>query len=263
MSDDRSSRLLQRGLDIVEYLAACPEPIGIRELAQQLDLSPSTCYRLLQILEERGYVQQDEPSRRWTLWLKPLELGMRRLNGPGLPSLARPHLNELMRATNETAFLGVRDGDWIVYIDVVLSQQALRTDVTLGSRWPLHSGALGKVLLSGLPDAEIDRILAGPLEAFTPHTIVEPAALRVELDEARVRGYALNHGETVTGVFCAAAPIFDHTRSVVAAIGAAGPEQRISPEARSAMIALVQSEAQQLSARLGYLLAGPPTQGTV
>jgi IclR family acetate operon transcriptional repressor len=261
MSDDRSSRLLQRGLDILEYLAACPEPIGIRELAQQLDLSPSTCYRLLQILEERGYVHQDEPSRCWALWLKPLELGMRLLNGPGLPSLARPHLNELMRATNETAFLGVRDGECIVYIDVILSQHALRTDVTLGSRWPLHSGALGKVLLSGLPDAEIDHLLARPLEAFTPNTIVDPAALRAELDEARARGYALNYGETVAGVFCAAAPIFDHTRSIVAAIGAAGPGQRISMEAQTTMIALVRREAQQLSARLGYVLAGSPKQG--
>jgi DNA-binding MarR family transcriptional regulator len=57
--DDRHSRLLQRGLDILEFLAARPYPIGIRDLAQQIELSPSTCHRLLQILQERGYVCQD------------------------------------------------------------------------------------------------------------------------------------------------------------------------------------------------------------
>lgn len=255
MSDDRSSRLLQRGLDILEFLAACSDPVGIRELAQAVELSPSTCYRLLQILEERGYVHQDEPSRRWELWLKPLELGMRRLNGPGLPSLARPHLTELMRATNETAFLGVRDGDQIVYVDVILSQQALRTDVTLGSRWPLHSGALGKVLLSELPDDALAQLLERPLAALTPATIIDPAALQREIAAVRARGYALNYGETVAGVFAAAAPIFDHTRQIVAAIGVAGPEQRIGATAQTTLIALVQRAAGRISAHLGYVPA--------
>jgi DNA-binding IclR family transcriptional regulator len=251
--DDRHSRLLQRGLDILEFLAAQDHPIGIRELAQQVELSPSTCYRLLQILRERGYVCQDALTRLWTLGLKPLELGMRQLNHAGLPSVARPHLVELMRATHETVFLGVRDGDYVVYIDAILSEQAIRTDVNLGSRWPLHSGALGKVLLSALSEDDIERILAGPLQAFTPSTIVDPQCLRIEIAQTRARGYALNHGETVTGIFCAAAPLYDRSGQVVAAIGAAGPEERIGAANVPHFVELVRATAQRISAHLGHI----------
>lgn len=253
MHDDRHSRLLQRGLDILEFLAAQPYPIGIRDLAQQIELSPSTCHRLLQILQERGYVCQDTVTRHWMLGLKPLELGMRQLNKAGLPSFARPHLVDLMRATHETVFLGVRDGDHIVYIDTILSEQAIRTDVTLGSRWPLHSGALGKVLLSALPETEIERILAGPLQAFTPCTIVDPPRLRDEIVQIRARGYALNHGETVSGIFCAAAPLYDRSGQVVAAIGAAGPEQRIGAASIPQVVELVVATARRISTCLGHV----------
>lgn len=253
VQDDRHSRLLQRGLDILEFLAAQCHPIGIRELAQRVELSPSTCHRLLHILQKRGYVQQDATTRLWTLGLKPLELGMRQLNNAGLPSVARPYLIELMRATHETVFLGVRDGDHIVYIDTILSEQAIRTDVTLGSRWPLHSGALGKVLLSAMPDAEIERILAGPLQAFTASTIVDPQRLRSEIARIRTCGYALNRGETVTGIFCAAAPLYDRSGQVAAAIGAAGPEQRIGEANIPRFIQLVTTTAQQISAHLGHI----------
>jgi DNA-binding IclR family transcriptional regulator len=256
MTDDRSSRLLQRGLDILEYLAIQREPVGIRDLAQVLSLSPSTCHRLLVTLEERGYVRQEEQSRRWMLWLKPLELGGRLLNGPGLPARARPYLEELMNGTNETVFLGVRDGDWVVYIDTIMSQQAIRTAVTLGSRWPLHCTALGKVLIAALPDAEIEQILTRDLPALTETTITDPMVLRQQIDAAREQGYALNFGETVEGNFCSAAPLRDYTGGVIAAIGAAGPIGRIKEAGIPDFTAQVCATAARISAHLGYILAG-------
>lgn len=251
MNDERHNRLLQRGLDILEYLAANREPIGVRELAQALGMSPSTCYRLMIAFAERGYLQQDLESRRWSLGLKLLELGVTLLNGPGLPSLARSHLEALMHATNESVYLGVRDGDWVVYIDTILSQQALRTNVTLGSRWPLHATALGKVLLAALPDEEVEQVLNRDLNTLTSTTITDREILYKQIVETRERGYALNFGETIEGIFCAAAPVHDYTGTTVAAIGAAGPLVRIGEANIPQVIGLVTDTAHAISRQLG------------
>jgi DNA-binding IclR family transcriptional regulator len=88
----------------------------------------------------------------------------------------------------------------------------------VGQPFPLHSSGLGKALLAFAEPGEVDRILARPLKAYTPMTIVDPDKLKTELAEVRQRGYAQEREETFRGIMCLAAPVLGPGGTCVGAV---------------------------------------------
>ena len=147
-------------------------------------------------------------------------------------------------------------GDVGVYLDKIESPEAfgIKLYSEIGKPFPLHSTGMGKILLAGMESAEVRRILAGELEAYTPHTITKPGALRRELAKVRRCGYALDREEITRGIVCVAAPIRNGEGDTVAAISIAFPayineERKITGE-----IAAVTRCASEVT----RLLAGTP-----
>jgi IclR family transcriptional regulator, KDG regulon repressor len=246
-------------LQLIEALARNESPRGVTELGAELGLAKSTVHKLLQTLLRRGYAVQDPASGRYRLGLKFLELGGVVQGGLSIRTVAHPHLHALMEATNETVQLGVLEGHEVVYADKIECARTIRMYSRVGRRSPLHCTALGKVLLAYQPDTTLQEIADSRLERHAPRTITSPRALRAELQEVREKGYAFDDEEFEEGLRCLAAPARDHTGTVVASLGIAGPAARFEPARRVELIKLLRDAAEAVSRDLGYTEVNPPS----
>lgn len=218
-----------RSLDLLEAVAA--ENGGLVAIAERAGLVPSTAYRLLTTLMERGYVSRSARTGRFRLGHKLIELAaVAARDSDSLRSIVRPHLEQLRNATDETANLVVRDGVSIVYVDQVESSRAIRMFTTIGRRVPMHAAAAGKAILAASPtELRLER-KAESLDRLTPHTLITTRALAADLEMTRNRGFAIDNEEYELGVVCVAAAILGSDGEPVAAISVSGPSERVAAE---------------------------------
>lgn len=242
---------LVKAIDIL-FLFTDTSPLGVRDIAQRLQIPATTAYRFVRTLRDRGLLEQDPQTRKYQLGLRLLEL-----EGPILKHLdvrraALPHMEDLAEHCNETVQLTLRRGTVGVCIEVVESSEPLRVAPARGQSVPLHSGALAKAILAFLPKAEMDGYLdSGPLRRFTPNTLTEPNRLREELARIRKGGYAISLQEVYLGAAGVAAPIFDGAGRVVASLGVSGPIHRLTTSRLTGLAPEVLRHAEKISAQLG------------
>jgi IclR family transcriptional regulator, KDG regulon repressor len=249
---------IERALDILEYLSRHSGEHGVRRLAAELDLSPSTVFRLLETLEQAGFVRQNHLTDKYTIGVKAVQLGIAALGSLDITAVAPARLHALVSETGESAFLAVRDDTEIVYLLKEEGKYSIRTTAILGSRRPLHCTALGKSFLATMSPAEAEALLqrAG-MPAYTSRTITDLAALWEDLAHVRVRGYATDHEEVEEGLACVAAPIRDYRGQTVAAVSMAGPASRVLPH-EDRFGRRVAATALEISAALGYVPRSMP-----
>lgn len=253
---------VDRALVILEYLGTQTKEIGVRELGQAIGLSKSSVHRILQTLRARGFVKWNPDNARYSLGMRAFEVGCGILRSMEAHTVAKPHLEQLVNALGETAFLGVLDDTELVYIDKIDGRRSVRMYADIGARRPLHCTGIGKALLAHLERPEIDRILAAkPLTRYTKNTIVDPDVLRQELEKIRRQGYAEDSEEIEEGLYCAGAPLFNYSGRPVAAISVSVPKIGAQNVQRDRIIKHVVQAAQEISAKLGY--TGRPKTSTV
>lgn len=231
---------VERALDVLEAMARAGTPLGISDVAAATGLADGTAHRLLRTLVARGYARQGL-DRRYALGPRLLGLGdgARRAVAEGAGAL----LARLVELSAETANLAVLEGDHVTYVAQVPSAHRLRLFAEVGRAVSAHSTAVGKVLLAGLCDEEVDALLARTgLRAHTPRTITDPARLRSELEQVRVRGYAVDDEEEETGVRCVAVPVLDGA-AVLAAMSVSGPVGRVPAVPSAELVAGMQAVA--------------------
>ncbi len=248
-----------RALDILELLARQGGTGRVSDIAKVLRCSKNTAFRLLKTLQHRSFVIQTDDTA-YALTFKLLTLGECVLSHTDLHSVARPYLNALNRRYGETISLGILDGDEVVYVDRVLGTRPYHTSYAVGARTTSYSTALGKAILAFSRPAVVDRIIEAGLKPRTDHTITDPARLRADLRTTAARGYAYDNQESVLGIRCVAAPVFDRRGDVVAAMSVSALSARVTGEYAEALARSVVSQAVALSSRLGY--AGPGANGT-
>ncbi|MFD4689728.1 IclR family transcriptional regulator [Streptomyces sp. NBC_00683] len=201
-----------RALDVLHCFHDNGPDLSASDLARRLELSVSTAHRLARTLLGAGFLEQDARTSRYRLGPAVTELGRLSYHQRGL-HLAAPELTDLAERTGATADLALRSGPHAVIV--------AGGSVTphTGLRRPLHSTALGKVLLAWARPGEGGPAALPPLRAFTDRTIVEPALLQAELTRVRTQTYALNDGESALGVRTLAVPVLDgsgHARFALA-----------------------------------------------
>ena len=166
---------IERAAEILEILGRSPQGLSIGEIAAQSGLAKGTAHRLLASLAHFDYVRQDGSTRHYQLGFKLVELGNRLLNKIDLRDDARPFLMALAEEVQETVHLVVRDRDEALYIDKVAlhpKRSGLQMVSHIGSRTALHSSAVGKVLLAGLSDQDLEDYLSeGDFVPLTPRTL--------------------------------------------------------------------------------------------
>lgn len=208
---------LERGLAIVRAFGPDAPEQTVSELAAKTGLTRATARRFLITLIELGYMETD--GRVFRLTPRVLELGYSFLSGLGFPDVALPHLERLVAEVDEGSEASVLDGEDIVYVVRVPATTIMTVAINVGGRMPAHATSMGKVLLAGRPDDELEAYLASArLERHKPKTITDPAALREEIQRVRTQGYATVDEELEDGLVAIAVPIHDRAGNVIAAI---------------------------------------------
>lgn len=231
----------------------------LNQLTQAVELPKSTVLRIAETLVDEGLLQREEPTGLFRLGIRTFELGTLVLSTLEIPRLARPHLEWLSEQTRETVHLCVLDEGEVVYVDKIESPQVLRLYSRIGRRAPAHCTGVGKALMAYLPAGERRRLVERrPLKRYTPNTITDFLQLEKELEEIRRTGIAFDREEHEPGVRCAAAPVFDLTGRVCAAVSVAVPILRLPPGRLEELAELVRQATQAISEALGF--RAPATQ---
>lgn len=208
---------LERGLAIIRAFGPDAPEQTVTELAAKTQLTRATTRRFLITLTELGYVETD--GRVFRLTPRLLELGYAFLSGLGFPDVALPHLERLVGEVDESSEASILDGDDIVYVVRVPSSTIMTVSINVGARMPAHATSMGRVLLAGLSDAELDAYLArATLSAYQPQTVTDRATLRAQVLRARADGYAIVDQELEEGLVAIAVPIHDRSGRAAAAI---------------------------------------------
>ncbi len=208
---------LSRGLEIIESFGADATRQTVSEVAAKTGLTRATARRFLITLVELGYMSTD--GRTFALAPRVLGLGYSFLSGLGFPTVALPHLERLVAEVDESSEGSILDGQDVVYVARVPGPKLMTLAVNVGSRLPAHATSMGRVLLSGLPDQELDAYLAkATLNQIMPNTTTDKDELRRRIVKARTDGFALVDQEIEEGLVAVAVPIHDRLGRVVGAI---------------------------------------------
>jgi DNA-binding IclR family transcriptional regulator len=219
----------ERALEILELVAAAERPLTTSDIGRALGYPRSSLHGLLQTMTKRHWLELVDAERAYALGIRTWEVGHSYLRAIELADRAQPFMQRLRDQLDETIQLAMLDGRYNVYIGKVTGTQRLILASEVGRRLEAHATGIGKVLLAGLGDDELDRLFHGvALERFTEHTVRDYEALKVELEAIRNRGYGTDDEEYTAGVRCVAAPVRDASGAVVAAMSVSVPTIRDS-----------------------------------
>ena len=245
------NRTLSRALDILESLANREVGMTLAEIAAEFQIPVSSAHGLVKTLEHRGYVERGA-DKRYQLGIRMFHISRGVLKRHAVSEHALKYLKALTAATGETSHLVVPAGHEVVFIEKVESPQSVRASAPVGTMYEMHMPATGKALLAFMPEASRRAILEKLSYApATPRTITSREALEHELQRIAERGYSVDDEEVNIGVRCLAAPIFDYSGDVVAAIGITGPTSRVRLERIDEFATQVRKAAAELSRALG------------
>ena len=258
MRDDRSDggvRSVQLALDVLEAVAFSGEEHGVTQLAERLKLTKGSVHRHLLTFVERGYLVQNPVTTRYSLGPRSRLLAHQAPDA-NLIQLAAGPMRELRDQLGHTVVLSESTPRGALVLSMVASTAAIEIGVRPGSELSFHSSAQGKVLLAFAPRPQQQRILARPLESFTPHTVVDPKRLEEELLRVAKNGFASAPEEAMLGINAVAAPIFDEKDSCVGALALVGSIQFLPVELDADSIIALKAAAAQISRMLGHSRAG-------
>lgn len=243
---------VSRAIKILEFVAA-NNMARLSDISRGVGLNKSTTHGLIATLETMGCIRQDQSTGRYALGLKLFELGQAVLANMDIRTAAMPYLLELSRKYEETVHLAILSGDEVIYIDKVDSPRSIRIVSKVGGRNPAYCTGVGKALLAGLNDTELNQLLAKmEFRPITPNTITNAYALAEEINKIRRDGYAADNGEIDEGLSCFAAPVRNHLGAVTAAISLSGPTARLINGNSSRLVSDVVYCARQISMQFGF-----------
>ncbi|WP_343563355.1 IclR family transcriptional regulator [Kiloniella sp. b19] len=247
-----SVQSLTRALSLLEQLSFSDNGLNLGEVSTAVELAPSTTHRLLSTMLQMGFVEYDEQLGLWSVGVNSFTVGNAYLKKRSFATQARPLMKDLMNASGETCNLAVLEGGQVVFIAQIESRDTMRMVVNLGSRGPLHATAVGKALLSALPEREARGIVEGlELTGLTDRSLTSREALLQELDSVRQKGFAVDDEEQKIGLTCLAANIYDEHHEAVAAISISGPSVRVTPQRLDELGRMVMETADRITAVIG------------
>ncbi len=218
---------LERGLAVIEILAAHPDGMTLTEMAEAAGLTRAGARRFLLTLAATGYAAQ--AGRRFSLSPKLISVARAWLAGSSLWTYAEPFMREVAMALNESCSAAVLSGTDVVYVARIPGRHILSVALHVGTRLPAYCTSMGRILLAGLPPKERDALLtASDIRALTPKTITDGAPLRKAIDDADSKGYVIVDEELELGLRSIAVPLRDRSGAVVAAINVSTQSARMS-----------------------------------
>ena len=241
---------VERALDILEIVGNAAEPVRNGEIASLLGVSPATTNNLIRTLYARGYLNQHRGGR-YTLGMQTFILGNNADVWSELRTASLEPLQKLSQAIQVTCFLGVFHQNQVIAVNVIESRNPI--SISIRQRWldQYHSTAAGKVLLSALPEAELESFLEKmPLRKLTERTICDPEQLKEDLAEVRQLGYSVVRDESVFGISSLGIPVRSHEGVTIAALSSAFSSYFLNDQYLLEQLALLQKARTEIEMRL-------------
>ncbi|HEY7731238.1 MAG TPA: IclR family transcriptional regulator C-terminal domain-containing protein [Gaiellaceae bacterium] len=247
----QSLRSLERGMAVIQVFSRERPALTLSEVARLTGTTRATARRILLTLEKLGHVRSD--GRLFSLTPRVLTLGWAYLASLNLSELAEPLMEDLVERTKESSSLATLDPPDVVYVARVPTRRIMTIALGVGARLPAHATSMGRVLLAGLPEDELEHYLESTyLERFTENTITDPAELRRAVEEVREQGWALVDQELELGLRSAAAPITRKPCGTIAAINVSAAAHRVTVEDfRARILPALLETAELISAGVG------------
>jgi DNA-binding IclR family transcriptional regulator len=240
---------VRRVFRILDIVGDRGDGLTAKQLARELGTSLSSCYYLLNILAEEGYIEKVPRSRGYKLGPAIAVLCEKPVSG--FDYTVEPVVEELAQRARKHAYAAVLSGGQMTVTQVKAPRESPPVGVVAGFHGASHALALGKVLLAGMGSSYVEGYIDDHgLEAFTPRTIVQPAVLHAQLNKVRMVGLALDFEEFSQNLCCVAAPISWKAGKVEGAIGVSTTARRIREEGQQHLVKLVQWAAREASALL-------------
>ncbi len=212
------SKIIEKGLRILNLFTPETPSLSLKDIAARTRINPTSTFRFVETLVQLGYLKKDQKTKLIRLGSMALVLSHQIIKSFDMLQIVRPHIDEVFERLNVTIDSAVIDEDQLVLLYRREAKDTLTFRLPLLSPH-LHCSALGKAYLSGLPEAELDRVLDGlTLTRRTPHSLVSRAAILADLRRSRQRGYAVNNEEYVLGLISLGAPLVNKDGVVLGVI---------------------------------------------
>jgi len=242
-------QVLERAFALLDVLAAKPEPVALKEIAERTGLHPSTAHRILNDLVAGRFVERPEAGS-YRLGMRLLELGNLVKTRLDVRDAALAPMRELHKLTHQPVNLSMRQGDEIIYVERTYSERSgMQVVRAVGGRAPLHLTSVGKLFLANDDTARVRAYATRTgLSGHTRNSITTLPALERELAAVRASGIARDDEELEVGVRCIAAGIYDDQGALVAGLSVSAPADRLD----EAWTDRVKATATQVSTALGF-----------
>ncbi|MFJ6207796.1 IclR family transcriptional regulator [Lysinibacillus sp. NPDC092081] len=241
-------QLLERAMTIAKVLASASEnSLSISELSAKCNLPLSTLHRILKAMIKEGMIEQDDQTKQYRLGTIWMELGLQVYDTMDYISKIRPELERLAREVEESVYLSKPAGlDTIIIERIDSAANPIRIYDQLGIRIPMHIGAANKAILATMPFSQAEEII----EQLIPHK--EVAELEAQLEQIRLQGFAISHGERTAGTSSIAVSILNGFNEVVGAVSIGFVSFNVSEEHIITLTERLMETGKRVSMKLGY-----------
>lgn len=207
-------------LKIIEFLAGSNGEIGISDICNGLNINKNATSRVLDALMEQKWIYLSNSSqKKYRLTMKPFSIISKSIEANNVVKISKPYLEQIHSALGDSVYLGIRNGDNVLYQLHFDSVKDVRINGCVGGEYPLHCSAPGKVLLAYGDRSDIEEYFKSSITKRTDKTIVSSETFFAEADNIRKNGYAVDDEEFAKGIVCISCPLFDSNGQAVAAIG--------------------------------------------
>jgi DNA-binding IclR family transcriptional regulator len=240
---------------VLQAIADKPGKLDIARLVKAVPFPRTTVYRIVNALIAEGLVSQNGDNGTYLLGHRLILLASKSWETSDLRTTARPFIEALRDATNETVHLAVPSGNGMAYIDKLESPNAVRMTTRIGARVEFHSTSVGKAYLSALPERSAHDIISTlELRAHTPHTFTDPVAFEAEIRKTRQRGYSYDHEENEPDIRCFGSPIFDRSGAPIAGVSISIPLYRYAEAKHDYYAGMIRETAASISSALAIIV---------
>jgi IclR family transcriptional regulator, acetate operon repressor len=244
----RPRDIIARLLAALEYIARAKEPVTAAELSTALGIPRATAYRIFTRLEQEQILIPELGERGSAAGERLSDIAVALLANSTRHAARHRVLQGLVDEIGETCNLTTLCGSDVVYIDRVETHWPLRMHLSSGSRVPSHCTATGKLLLSLLPERQMNELIrAAPLGRYSDRTITDPDKLVAELARIRAEGVGIDNEEFAAGMVAVAVPVRDKNGRAIAALAVHAPVVRLPMEAARRHLPTLRKAATALS----------------
>jgi DNA-binding IclR family transcriptional regulator len=233
------------------------EERSVTEISKTLSMLPSKVSRMLGTIEKEGFFEKNPETKKYRLGIRFFELGMVYAFHLPLRRIIRPHIEQLSKELNLTVGWAILRNNRVIVVDRIQNMNIDLLAQRIGLNLPIHTTAIGKLLLAYLPEEEQDKILGSiELVKLTDATVVDKELIKQNLKAIKERGYSTDKRETHRDLNGIAVPIKNANGDVVAAIHLMGENSRTSPQEFFQLASLLKEKALFISRQLGYFSFG-------